>query len=276
MDLSGRHCLITGANSGLGLAAARRLAGMGASTILLCRSKERGEKAIREIGRESPHASTELMICDLSSLHSVKRFIEDFKGRHSVLDILYNNAAVMKQRRTVTEDGLEMMFQVNYVAPFLLMNSLLEVLKNGSSPFIINIGRPAEKYRLDIDDLQATRDYHMYHSFFRTKLCLLFASLELSRRDERDGVAVAMIDPGPFKSDLVREVPLMGWFKNLFSATADRAAENILYHVTSSDSGSKNGKVFREKKEEPLTDYWQNARIGERLWSATESLVGDP
>jgi len=273
MSHSGKTCLITGANSGLGFAVAKRFAAEGAETILLCRNKERGEYAIDEIKTEIPNASVELIICDLASMKSIKKFIEDFRGKYSKLDILYNNAAVMKQKRTVSEDGFEMMFQVNYLASFILMNSFLDLLKKGSSPYIINNGRPADKYRLDMDDLQFLKNYSMYNSFFKTKLCLLFANLELSRRKESDGITVTMIDPGPFKSDLVRDVPLMGWIKNSFSASVDKAAENILYHITSDDTTNKNGKVFKEKQEKLLIGYWKDASIGERLWSITESLI---
>ena len=273
MRLSGKICLTTGANTGLGFAVAKRFAIQGADTILLCRNKEKGENAVLEMKKEISNASVELMICDLSSLNSIQDFIEEFKVKYSKLDILYNNAAVMKQKRTVTADGFELMFQVNYLAPFILMISFLELLRNGSSPYIINNGRPADKYRLDMDDLQFTHNYHMYHSFFKTKLCLLFASLELSRRQESDGITVTMIDPGPFKSDLVRDVPLMGWVKNLFSSSVDKAAENILYHITSDEVKNKNGKVFREKQEKPLTEYWKDKSVSERLWSVTESLI---
>ena len=142
-----------------------------------------------------------------------------------------------------------MMFQVNYLASVLLMTSLLPLLRNGSDPRIINNGRPSAKLRLDLKDLQSAKTYRMYQSFFKTKFCLVFATLELARRPERGPVVVAMIDPGPFKSELVREVPLMGWIKNQFSAGVDHAAENIV-HVISSDSAKiKHGKVFREKKE---------------------------
>ncbi len=153
------------------------------------------------------------------------------------------------------------------------MNSFLGLLKNGSSPYVINNGRPADKLRLDMDDLQFSEAYNMYDSFFRTKLCLLFASLELSRRPESDGITVTMIDPGPFKSDLVRDAPLMGWVKNLFSATVDKAADNLLYHITFDEAEDKNGKVFKEKQEKPLTEYWKDTRVSERLWSVTESLI---
>ena len=179
----------------------------------------------------------------------------------------------MKKKRTITENGFEMMFQVNYLASFILMNSFLELLKNSSSPCIINNGRPADKLRLDMDDLQFEKNYHMYNSFFKTKLCLLFATLELSRRPESDSITVTMIDPGPFKSELVRDVPLMNWAKNLFSAPVDKAVENILYHITSYEIKNKNGKVFKEKQEKPLTEYWKDRSISERLWSVTESLI---
>ena len=275
MTISEKTCMVTGANTGLGLTVSKRFANMGANTILLCRNKEKGENAVLEIKKETPKASVESMICDLSSMSSIRSFIEDFKGKYSKLDILYNNAAVMKRKRTVTEDGFEMMFQVNYLAPFIFMNSFLELLKNGSSPYIINNGRPSDKLRLDMDDLQFLKNYSMYQSFFKTKLCLLFASLELSRRQVGNGVTVTMIDPGPFKSDLVRDIRLMAWVKNLFSSSVDKAAENILYHITSDEAKSKHGKVFKEKQEKPLTEYWKDRSISERLWSVTESLAGN-
>ena len=267
--------MVTGANTGLGLAVSKRFANMGTNTIMICRNKEKGENAILEIKKGAPNASVELMVCDLSSMRSIQSFIKDFKGKYSKLDILYNNAAVMKQKRTVTEDGFEMMFQVNYLAPFILMNSFLELIRNGSSPYIINNGRPSDKLRLDMDDLQFSKKYSMYQSFFKTKLCLLFATLELSRRQVVEGVTLTMIDPGPFKSDLVRDIPLMAWFKNLFSSSVDKAADNILYHISLDEAKNKHGKVFKEKQEYPLTEYWKDKSISERLWSVTESLVGN-
>ena len=274
MTFTGKNWLITGANTGLGLAVSKRLAQMGAKTILLCRNKERGENAIRTIKEETPDASVELMVCDLASLKSIQSFIEDFKNKYSTLDILYNNAAVMKPKRMVTEDGFEMMFQVNYLAQFIFMYAFIDMMKKSSSPFIVNNGRPADKYRLDFDDLQFMKKYQMYNSFFQTKLYLLFASLELAQRQKRGDISVTMIDPGPFKSDLVRDVPLMAWMKNLMSAPVEKATDIILYHITSDELKNINGKVFKEKKEYPLTEYWKDVSIGKKLWSVTESLIG--
>jgi NAD(P)-dependent dehydrogenase (short-subunit alcohol dehydrogenase family) len=273
LDLTGKTSLITGANSGLGFAVAKRFAAQGADTIMVCRSREKGEKAIDDIMKEHPDATVRLMMCDLSSMESIQRFIEAFKEEYTKLDILYNNAAVMKEHRTVTDDGFEMMFQVNYLAPFILMNSLREQLRNGSSPQIINNGRPSNKLRLDLDDLQFTKKYHMYGSFFETKLCLLFANLEASRRFVNDDISVTMIDPGPFKSDLVRDIKLAGWFKNVVSHSVDTAAENMLYVITL--DAKKNGRLYKHREEYPLTEYWTDINVGNQLWSMTESYISD-
>lgn len=262
MELSGIDCLVTGASSGLGFAVTKKLAQKGAGTTILCRDREKGKSAIRDIKREIPDASIELMICDLASMQSIRQFIEKFKAKHSKLDILFNNAAVMKRNRTVSQDGFELMFQVNYLAPFIFMNAFTRLLQNGFSSQIINITRPSYKLRFDIDDLQFSQKYSMYSAFFTTKLYLLFASLEYARRHYEGGIATVMVDPGLFKSRLVREVPLIGWIKNLLSAPVGHAADNILHTITSEPIKTKNGKVFKERHEWPLTEYWKDAKTG--------------
>ena len=273
MLFSGKNCLITGANSGLGFAVSRIFARRGAHTIMLCRNKERGEQAVHSILQETPDASVDLMICDLASMESTQCFIRDFKEKYSKLDILLNNAAVMKRKRTVTEDGYEMMFQVNYLAPFILMNAFLELLENGSSHQIINIALPDQDLRLKFDDLQFEETYNMFNSFFQTKLYLLIASLEMSRRNESDELKVTLADPGTFKSNLARDFLGLGWVRNLFLASVDSAAENILYVVELVEEQEKSTRIFEEREEKSLTPYWQDAELSERLWSTTEALL---
>jgi NAD(P)-dependent dehydrogenase (short-subunit alcohol dehydrogenase family) len=273
MDFTDKTCIVTGANTGLGFEVAKRLAARGADTTVLCRSKRKGEKAVLRIKDANPNASVELAVCDLSSLTSIRDFLDRFRDRHPKLDLLYNNAAVMKSERTETEDGFEMMFQVNYLAPFILMTSLLDLLKQGTSAFLINNGRPSYKLRLDMDDLQFTKKYTMYQSFFLTKLCLLLSTLELARRPESDGVTVTMIDPGPFKSELVRDKRLISWFKNLISAPVEKAAENILFHLRPEEAEAKHGRVFKEREDHPLSAYWTDPDNGARLWSITEEML---
>jgi NAD(P)-dependent dehydrogenase (short-subunit alcohol dehydrogenase family) len=165
------------------------------------------------------------------------------------------------------------MFQVNYLAPFMLMNAFLELLENGSSHQIINIALPDEELRLNFDDLQFTETYRMWDSFFQTKLYLLMASLEMSQRYESDDLKVTLAIPGTFKSNLSRDVPWFGWVKNLFSASVATAAENILYVVTLVDEEKESGRVFEKRQEKPLAAYWQDTEVRERLWSLTDSLI---
>lgn len=273
MRFTGKYCLITGANSGLGLAVSRRFARLGAHTILLCRDRERGVVAVREMLRETPDATVDLMICDLASMESTQGFIRDFKAKYSKLDFLINNAAVMKRKRTVTEDGFEMMFQVNYLAPFMLMNALLELLEDGSSQQIINIALPDEALRIHFNDLQFNESYHMFNSFFQTKLYLLMASLEMARRHESDELKMTLAVPGSFKSNLARDFFGLGWVKNLFVASVDSAAENLLFVVNLVEEQKKSTRLFEEREEKSLTPYWQDTSIGERLWSTTEAFL---
>jgi NAD(P)-dependent dehydrogenase (short-subunit alcohol dehydrogenase family) len=274
VTLDGKKVLITGANSGLGLAVSTRFAQLGADTILLCRTEESGKRAVLDIKSAAPKASVRLMICDLASMASLDQFIADFKAEHTSLDLLFNNAAVMKRDRTVTQDGFEMMFQVNYLAPFILMNSLLGQLRNSTTHLVLGNGRPSGKLRLDLDNIQFSKRYRMYDSFFQTKLCLLLASIELAHRPEGQGVSIHMADPGPFKSGLVREVPWpAGWIKNLFSATVDTAAENIIYVAGSDEAHTGTGKVFKKRQEVPLTSYWKDAQVRDQLWSTTEAMI---
>ena len=275
MLFSGKNCLITGANSGLGFAVSRIFARRGAHTIMLCRDRDRGEEAVRKIKQETPNASVDLMICELSSMDSTQRFIADFKAKYSRLDILLNNAAVMKRKHTVTEDGFEMMFQVNYLAPFILMNAFVELLENGSSHQIMNIALPDEELRLNFDDLQFEETYDMFNSFFQTKLYLLMASLEMARRHEGEELKVTLADPGAFKSNLARDFYGLGWVRNLFLASVESAAENTLYVLKLVEEQKASTRFFEKREEKQLTPYWQDTEASERLWSTTEALLED-
>lgn len=274
MSLSGANILITGATSGLGLSVSERFARLGATTIVVGRTEPSAAAAVEAIRREVPDASLEPMACDLASMASVDRLLADVGARFTTIDLLFNNAAVMKRARTTTEDGFETMFQVNYLAPFVLMTSLLDRVRASTMRMVLNNGRPAKKLRVDFDDLQFARRYRMYDSFFHTKLYLLLATLELAQRPEASGTEIHMAEPGSFRSDLVREAPWpVGWIKNRFSATVDDAADHIVSVVRSDAARAATGKVFRKRDEVALTPYWQDAAVRSRLWAETAALV---
>lgn len=274
MNLSGKTCLVTGANSGLGLAATKKFARLGAKVVLVCRDSQKSRDALAEVKREVPDAKLELMYCDLSSIKSIQDFLQKFKKTHSSLNVLFNNAAVMRQHRAVTEDGFEMMFQTNYLAPVLLTTSLLDLLKNSSPARIINVALPSEKYRIDFEDLQFSKKYKPFDTLMQTKLYFLLYSIELSKKLADTNIIVNCIIPGLFKSELSRESSwLYSKIYNLLAISADKAAEEIISLAVSNEVKEDSGKIFNKKQEQSLITYWNDTNVRKHLWSVTEALT---
>jgi NAD(P)-dependent dehydrogenase (short-subunit alcohol dehydrogenase family) len=125
-ELDGKLCLVTGANSGIGLVTARELARKGSDVILACRRREQGEAAAREIESAVGRPPLALLVADFASLAEVRRLAEQVRSIGRPLDVLVNNAGLMLTERRVTADGFETTFAVNHLAPFLLTHLLRE------------------------------------------------------------------------------------------------------------------------------------------------------
>ena len=152
--------MVTGANSGIGKVTARELADRGATVVMVCRDRARGEAALTEIKARSGSGAVELMLCDLASQKSIREFAEEFKRTHDRLDVLVNNAGVYFRNRTVVEGNLETTFAVNHLAYFLLTNLLLDVIERSAPARIINVSSAAHTYgQIDFDDLQGEKNY---------------------------------------------------------------------------------------------------------------------
>lgn len=273
-SLKGKKCLITGASSGLGLEVTKLLILAEAEVIMLCRNRKKSIKILDQLRQDYPDASIQLELADFNSLDSVNTFLKDFKKKHSSLDILINNAAVMKAEITRTEDGYESMFQVNYLAPFILTRSLIDLLKSGEDPKILNIALPAEKYRLDFNDLQALKHFKPMDNLLKSKNCLMIFSIELASRIRNTGIKVLTGIPNqrPFRSNLGREMPLiMGLAWNLISVKTEKVAGNIPAILSRDDL--ENGSLFKGQKKVSASPYWQEGEVRERLWAETENLL---
>ncbi len=272
-SLKNKKCLITGASSGLGLELTKIFIAEGAEVVMLCRDKKKSITVINELKDVYPDAKIQLELADFSSLKSLNAFIKRFTQKYSSLDILINNAAVLKAKVTKTIDGFESMFQVNYLAPLLLTNSLIELLKSGNDPQILNIALPAEKYQLDFDDIQSLQHFKSMDNFLKTKNCLLIYSLELANRIRNTGIKVLTGIPNqrPFRSNLGREMPFfMGWAWNLISVRTEKIAGNIPSILSRDDLVT--GSLFKGLKAVSVTPYWQDAGVREKLWTETEKL----
>jgi NAD(P)-dependent dehydrogenase (short-subunit alcohol dehydrogenase family) len=206
-DLSGRFAVVTGANSGLGLGLARRLAAAGADVVMAIRCRTKGEAAIAEIRRDAPTAKLAIRHLDLSSLKSVAALGEELTAEGRPIDILINNAGVMTPPlRQETRDGFELQFGTNHLGHFALAGHLLPLLRAAKSSRVVTVSSIAATQRnLDFSDPNAQHGYKPMRSYGMAKLAQLMFAIELNRRSHQGGWGVMSnaAHPGLSKTNLL-------------------------------------------------------------------------
>jgi NAD(P)-dependent dehydrogenase (short-subunit alcohol dehydrogenase family) len=286
-ELQGKICLVTGSNSGIGKETAIDLAKMGATVVMVVRSKERGEKSQKEIVKQSGNSSVDLMICDLSSMESIRQFSEEFKKKYKRLDVLVNNAGAVFSRREVTPEGFERTFAVNYLGPFLLTHQLLNLLKSSAPSRIINVSSGlAKDGKVNLDDLQGeniTGKKSVSHArspfYANTKLMLILYTYELARRLKGSGVTANVLLPGFTATNLGKNSgslrsSIMFKMVRPMQQSAKKGAETSIYLASSDEVKGITGKCFAKKKETTTCPASYDENLQRRLWIKTESLLG--
>ena len=199
-DLSGVSAIVTGANSGLGLRTAVRLAEHGAEVVLACRDPHRGRTALEALLSEVPTAGAELRELDLAELASVRRFAAVWADRR--LDLLVNNAGVMATPRRVTADGFELQLATNHLGHFALTGLLLPILLRGSvaggPARVVTVSSAVHRAgRLHVDDLMLEHGYSPWKAYGQSKLANLLFMRELQRRVDYAGARLASLAAHP-------------------------------------------------------------------------------
>jgi len=175
---------------------------MGATVVMVARNKERGEAAKSEIIRESRNSSVDLLLADLSSLESVRQLATEFRKKYSELHVLINNAGLFNQRRHVTMDGYENTFTTNYLAPFLLTNLQLDLLRASAPSRIINVSSVGHyNGHINFDDLNLEKDYGGWKAYGQSKLALVLFTHELAKKLQGTSVTVNAVRPDEIVHD---------------------------------------------------------------------------
>lgn len=221
-DFVSKTCLVTGGSSGIGKALAGEFVAAGFHTILISKSKNELELTAKEITQLTGNSNVEYYPVDLSLQKEIKEFSNHFRTKYSKLDVLINNAGVNIPEKIITADGIEYMFAVNHLAPFLLTNLLLDKLKKSGTAQVINVVSNGEKYaRFDFQNLQAEKSYNGTLHYCLTKLCNLMFSYELARRTENSGITSNAFHPGGVRTNIIKNInhlpflPLHGKFFTL-------------------------------------------------------------
>ncbi len=278
--MTGKICLVTGANSGIGKETARGLAQMGARVVLVCRNRQKGEAALADIRRDTASSELDLLVADLSSLGSVRVLAADIRKRYARLDVLINNAGAAVPRRTLSVDGIEMTVAGNYLGPALLTLLLLDMLKASAPARIVNVSSEAHRGRYDLADLQfEKRKYNPLAAYGQSKLLMNMFTFELARRLQGSGVTVNCLHPGVVATNIwPADVPLLarviiGVMKP-FMLNPRRGAAVSLYLATSPEVSNVSGEYFVKSKPADSSPLSRDPEAAARMWDWTERMTG--
>jgi NAD(P)-dependent dehydrogenase (short-subunit alcohol dehydrogenase family) len=294
-DQTGKLIVVTGANSGTGKEATRRLAAAGAHVVMAVRTVTKGEQARDEILARHPGARLEVRRVDLADLASVKEFTDGLIAAGRPVDVLINNAGVMAPpARMTTADGFELQFGSNFLGPFALTVRLLPLLLAATAPRVVTMSSGVASYgRIRFDDPQWQRGYRPNLAYAQSKLADLMMTLHLADLATRRGWKLMSngAHPGFTRTNLQtagaslgRDTPKRTPFNSfsvLPSQQVEQGTEPLLYAATSADA--VNGGYYGPSRwfglVGPTTTVRpprrsRDAADAARLWSEAERLTG--
>jgi len=283
-DLSGKVVIVTGANRGIGYATAWALAGKGATVILACRDRKKGETAAEQIGQAHPGAKARAGLLNLAELASVRRFATEFSSHYDQLDILINNAGIMRPPFERTADGFELQLATNHLGHFALTGLLLEQLMRTPKARVVTVTSWGHHFgKIDFDNLNAEKGYDSGQAYAQSKLANVLFTYELQRRFEEVGAdaLAAAVHPGATKTDLPVHWPMVRLLTPLIGQEAVMGALPTLYAATAPDVhggdyyGPRNwGGLKGPPKKLRSSGGSYDREVAARLWTVSEQLTG--
>lgn len=280
--LDGKVSIITGATSGVGYHAARRLAKEGASLVLVCRNKEKAEELRKELFQT--HASdAEIVLADFSRLADVRKAAEHILKKHQRIDVLINNAGLHRTTRILTEEGFETVFCVNHLASYLFTRLLLDRMLESAPARIIQVNSEGHRFGgLDLDDLTwSRRHYKGLQGYGASKVAQLLTVWEFAELLEGTGVTINAMHPGAVRTNIgMDNGPLYKWSQRLFVRPllkkAQISGDAIFYLAAAPEMRDVNGLFFNRTIEERPMPHALDRELGKRVWQVSEELTGLP
>jgi NAD(P)-dependent dehydrogenase (short-subunit alcohol dehydrogenase family) len=273
-------CIVTGANSGIGKATALGLARMGATVVMICRDQTRGEEAQKEIKTISGNEAIDLILADMASQASIRQLAENIQQHYPQLHVLINNAGAVNLKRRETSDGFEATFAVNYLAPFLLTNLLLEKLKASAPARIVNVSSESHQAGyINMDDLQSEQHYKFMRAYGQSKLALVLFTYELARRLQGTGVTANCLHPGFVATNIGQNgIGSVGRsiVKLIFSRlgiSPEEGAKTSLYLASSPEIEGVTGKYFAKSIPVRSAPISYDVTLQRQLWVESAKLV---
>ena len=274
--LKGKTAIVTGANSGMGLATVEALSDKGATVIMLCRSEERGKAAIARL-MENRERSLDLILCDLGDYESIRNFVMRVKEKYTQVDILVNNAGFISLDRQETKEGVERQFGINHLGHFLLTTQLIDMMRPGSRIVVVASG--AYKVgKIHFDDINLKKRFNVITAYSQSKLANVLFTREMARRLKKRRISVNCCHPGAVATNIGidRETgfgkTITGLLKPFFQTPAEGAGTAI-YLATSDEVSNITGGYFYRCRIAKSSKRSRSRKLAKRLYDLSEEMV---
>ena len=273
-------CIVTGASNGIGKEIARQLATKGARVVMVCRNEERGLFAKREIENVSGSDKIDLLLADLSSLTQIRNLAQKLERSYSNIDVLINNAGNFYLNKQFNEDGIEMTFMVNYLAPFYLTNLLLDKLKSAPQARILIVSsRNQLMGKIDLEHYDfRNKIYNGLQAYSNAKLMTVIFTKELAKRLRETNITINAVHPGNVKTNIGMNdnnllFKLIWRTRSVFNISVEEGAETTVFLATAPEGQSHSGQYFANKKIARVNPKANQLGVGEKLWDFSEKII---
>lgn len=267
-NITDKLVLVTGSTDGIGKQTALDLAGMGANVLIHGRDEERCKQTLSALQKATGRNDYDYFVSDFSSLKNVKKLADELIEKYDKLDVLINNVGVYMKDRILSDDGYEMTFAVNHLAPFLLTNELIPLIKKSNYARIVNVSSTTHHQGdLDFDDLMYEKSYEGYRAYCRSKLANILFTNELSERLKDTHLTANSLHPGAINTKLLHAA------FNMQGASVKKGAETSVYLASSEKAANITGKYFENKKMTEPSSKAKDKTLQKELWEVSEKLV---
>lgn len=275
--LQNKTAIVTGANSGMGMATVRALSDMGAKVIMLCRSEKRGTEALEKLSSEK-YRDLELILCDLGNYDSIRAFANIVRRGYDHIDILVNNAGFISLDRQETGEGLERQFGINHIGHFLLTMSLLDLMGEGGR--IVNVASGAHKTgKIHFDDINLTKGFNVIKAYSQSKLANVLFTRELARRVKNRGITVNCCHPGAVATNIGIDRDT-GFGKTVtrllkpFFQTPEQGARTAIFLASDDSVSDVTGEYFYKCRIAKSSKRSKDMELAKKLFEFSEELTG--
>lgn len=272
-----KTCVITGCNTGIGRETATAMVRMGYDLVMLVRESEKSRNAFEYLKKEAGENNVLMYYVDLSSQKSIRSVAKRMLTEIECIDILINNAGILKRTHYMTKDDIEITMAVNFLAPFLLTKLLLPLIKKSDSGRIVNVSSELyKKGSFAIEGPASNVKFNGNTAYANSKLMLMLISVEFSKRLQKEAITVNCLHPGVAGTEAFREYP--NWFNfivNKLIPKPSTAAESVVYLATENDLVKTTGSYFYKKMPKEPNLMVLDEKLQIKAWEYAERLTSN-